>query len=75
MTNIIVEKNEAPLAELPNTPDVNNRKRRLGMAKAGEEINDWMMSNQEPLAEEFFDDLFDELDGGGANGIPLESRS
>ncbi|WP_299644208.1 hypothetical protein, partial [uncultured Ruegeria sp.] len=35
-------------------------------------INDWMQSNQEPLAEEFFDDLFDELDQGGANGYRLK---
>lgn len=65
MTNIIVKRNVAALASLPSVADNDQRTRMLGMADAGDAINTWMIdaNNDDPLAEEFFDDLFDELNG------------
>lgn len=61
MTNILVRKNPP---DDPNAPDPGVEVRqRIGMSDAGDKINTWMKDATKPPAKDFFDDLFDELDG------------
>ncbi|MDK3019078.1 hypothetical protein [Pseudodonghicola flavimaris] len=63
MTNIIVRKNPPDDPAQPD-PGVDVRQRD-GMAEAGAQINTWMQDAAAPPAQDFFDDLFDALNGPG----------